>query len=171
MHLTGSGAPDAVNWKPTMAAVTLISGKVKYAAGQPRQTQYGERINVVIARGDGGEDIKLWGNPGDVIAHLRKGEAVQLMHDGKGYKLVATVPTPDNGNGKLPTAPAPESWSEDHRALIFNELKHRAGVLTCCHEEIKKRFLHPRTGELTISEETLQKYAVTLFLDLKELWE
>ena len=157
-----------------MATATLISGKVKYAAGQPRQTQYGERINVVIARLDGGDDIKLWGNPRDAIAHLRKGETVQVMHDGKTYKLLATTPTQEtNGNGKA-TAPvqsaAPTAWNEDHRATVFNELKHRAGVLTCCHEEVRKRFLHPHTGELTISEETLQKYATTLFLDLKELW-
>ncbi|MBW4474748.1 MAG: hypothetical protein KME45_30870 [Stenomitos rutilans HA7619-LM2] len=156
-----------------MATATLISGKVKYAAGHPKQTQYGERINVVISRLDGGEDIKLWGNPGDAIAHLRKGEDVSLLHDGKGYKLVATAPTQPNGNGKAPPSAkpsTPETWSEDHRAMVFDELKRRAGVLTCCHEEMRKRFLHPQTGELMVSEETLQKYAVSLFLDLKELW-
>lgn len=157
-----------------MATATLISGKVKYAAGQPRQTQYGKRINVVIARLDGGDDIKLWGNPGDAIAHLRKGETVQVMHDGKTYKLLATNPNQaQTGNGKTATSTKPnvaEHWGEDHRAAVFDELKHRAGILTSCHEEVRKRFLHPRTGELTISEETLQKYATTLFLDLKELW-
>jgi hypothetical protein len=65
----------------------LLSGAVKYPARSPLDTVNGPRINVVIALGDGSE-AKLWGNPGDAIARLRKGDLVRLMYDGKGYALL-----------------------------------------------------------------------------------
>ncbi len=44
------------------AQVTLVDATVKYAAGTPRDTQRGPRINVVCTLPDGTEQ-KLWGDP------------------------------------------------------------------------------------------------------------
>jgi hypothetical protein len=57
--------------------LNIIQGVVKYAAGPARETKNGPRINVVITL-PSGEDIKLWGDPGDaVLTPLRKGNLVQ----------------------------------------------------------------------------------------------
>jgi hypothetical protein len=45
-------------------ALTLTYGRVKYIPGEPRQTSHGMRINAVITL-PLGEEIKLWGDPGD----------------------------------------------------------------------------------------------------------
>jgi hypothetical protein len=150
-----------------MGTTSLVQGKVKYAPGKPKQTQYGERINAVITLADG-QEVKLWGNPDDAITQLRKGESVTLSHDGKSYKFVGkSLQATEN-----PTEPSPnaERWSDDHRSHIFKELQRRAGVLACCHQEVKKRFTNPQNGELAITEESMQKYVISLYLDLKDLW-
>jgi hypothetical protein len=157
-----------------MATATLISGYVKYPAGQPRDYGRGERINIVVTPNDGQDDIKVWGRPGDAIAQLKRGTTVTLTYDGRSYKLFETSLQATNSNmypkGNATAPPAPSAWSVEQRVKILQELKYRAGVLTACHAEIKQRFEHPETGELTITEETIQKYAVSLYLDLKDLW-
>jgi hypothetical protein len=66
----------------------IINAKVKWPSGKIINTEYGQRINVVLIS-DEGEEIKLWGNPGDQIGQLKKGENVQLLKDEKGkLKLI-----------------------------------------------------------------------------------
>jgi hypothetical protein len=73
--------------------INLYAGKVKFAAGQtPLQTQYGPRINAVVTLEQTGEDIKLWGNPGSAIAHLRKGETISVAQNEKGQWQLASLP-------------------------------------------------------------------------------
>ncbi|MDX2241392.1 MAG: hypothetical protein NW224_11970 [Leptolyngbyaceae cyanobacterium bins.302] len=92
-----------------MKTATLIQGTVKYKAGEPRQTSTGRmRINIVVTPSSGSEDIKVWGNPGDAIAYLQKGQPVTLAHDGKGYTLISTDLATSNGNGHHSEDPAPE---------------------------------------------------------------
>jgi hypothetical protein len=159
-----------------MTTTSLTTGKVKYAAGTPRDYGHGDRINVVVTPTNGGEDIKVWGRPGDAIAQLKKGESVTLSHDGKGYKLVLMNAPALNGaastNSQVSSVRGSQAdcWSEAHRAKVIDELKHRAGILMACHAEVAERFINGQTGERTLSEETIQKYAVSLYLDLKELW-
>ena len=69
------------------ATLTQVQSKVKYAAGAPRETKYGPRINVVVSLPDG-DEAKLWGNPDASIKHLRKGQDVTVAYDGKAWKLV-----------------------------------------------------------------------------------
>ncbi len=62
-------------------SVDLVEAVVKYPARNPIDTQYGERINVVVTTPEG-EQIKLWGKPGEEIANLKKGQKVVLARDG-----------------------------------------------------------------------------------------
>lgn len=110
-------------------AATLITATVKYSAGQPRQTQYGERINAVLTLPDGDEH-KVWGNPGDAtIASLRKGQQVQLLKTPKGYKLVTTSTEPttsaDRPNSSTPPPAPVEPITPDIAEIvaIFRELQ------------------------------------------------
>lgn len=157
-----------------MATATLIPGKVKYAAGQPRQTQYGGPDQC------GDCEAGWWGRHQVMGQAGRRNRAFTKRGNRLGNARWQNLQTACH----QPKPGAKREWQDDNLyetecagALgrrsscgVFDELKHRAGILTSCHEEVRKRFLHPRTGELTISEETLQKYGTTLFLDLKELW-
>jgi len=48
---------------------TLVKGRVKFPAGRVFNTQYGERINIVVELPDK-QEIKLWGKPGDIIGTI-----------------------------------------------------------------------------------------------------
>lgn len=115
-----------------MKTATLIQGKVKYQAGPPRLTRDGrERINVVVSPSSGAEDLKIWGNPGDPIAYLTKGDAVTLAYDGNSYTLISDqatpAPEPEPPPAQAPTqAPAPRNpQSSDVKewVAIFEELR------------------------------------------------
>lgn len=72
-------------------AIRHTQGIVKFAAGKVFNTTYGERINTVVAL-QNGEEIKLWGSPGDsALLSLKKGQAVRLTDAGKGWKLMLSV--------------------------------------------------------------------------------
>ncbi|WP_416667922.1 hypothetical protein [Egbenema bharatensis] len=127
-----------------VATAMLISGKVKYAAGKPRQTIYGDRINVMITLSTG-EDVRLWGNPGDPsLTPLRKGQDVSLMQNGKGYKLVShSDSAPINGSDRPPVAPsmAEPVLPQDQDCLeivtIFRQLR---AALPECREDTVRAF-------------------------------
>lgn len=85
-------------------ALTIHKAKIKYAAGPPRETKYGQRINVLCIL-PSGEEFRLWGNPGDErLIALQKGQQIEVLKDRKGYKLV-----------DLPTdQPAPVQPAQTH---------------------------------------------------------
>lgn len=39
-----------------------------------------------------------------------------------------------------------------------------------CHVQVVSLFTNVETGECILSEETIQKYATTLYLDMKKYW-
>lgn len=75
-------------------------------------------------------------------------------------------PAPPSPSPSLPTA---DRWTDEHRTLIYNELKRRAAILAVCHREIEANFMS-KTGEAQISEAALRNYAIALFNDLKPYW-
>jgi hypothetical protein len=102
-----------------MATVQLVKGMVKFPAREPRDYGYGERINVVVSLADG-EEVKIWGKPGDPIEGLSKGQPVTLAYDGKSYKLADSAPTaPDRSSPGIAadTKRAIASYVEDLAAL------------------------------------------------------
>jgi hypothetical protein len=128
-----------------VATATLISGQVKYAAGKPRQTAYGDRIDVMITLNTG-EDIRLWGNPADPsLTALSKGQDVSLMQNGKGYKLVSNgnfTPVNTNDRPKVePPALAEPVLPQDQDCLeivtIFRQLR---AALPECREDTVRAF-------------------------------
>ena len=44
----------------------VLKGIVKYAAGPPREGQYGPSINILVTL-DEGYDVRVYGKPGDPI--------------------------------------------------------------------------------------------------------
>jgi hypothetical protein len=72
----------------------IINGTVKYAAGPPRDGQYGPSINVLITL-ETGDDIRVYGKPGDYIERLKSREAVKVVEDKGKYKVVEKLDVPD----------------------------------------------------------------------------
>ena len=162
---------------------SIITATVKYPAGKILDTVNGPKINVVLLLADGTEH-KKWGKPDSRLKYLKKGEQVDLIQDGDTYKLAdppykladppSLSPSSSPSRTDVPperlSSPSPSSkWDDTHRAAIYQELKRRAAILTTCHAQIREQFTLP-TGECAVTEATIQTYATTLYLDLKDLW-
>ena len=75
----------------------ITKGKVKYAAGAPREGQYGPSINVLVVFNDG-KEARIYGKPGDPIQNLKTGEIVDVLDDKGKYKyIVAEQPAAPTG--------------------------------------------------------------------------
>jgi hypothetical protein len=143
-----------------MSTATLITARVKYGAGQPRETQYGMRINALLTLPDGTEH-RVWGKPEDrAIASLKKGQQVQLLHDGKGYKLVA-----DNQPAQVKQLVATELTPEQKRAAegIRNEIAEyvtgQANLLKFCWTTAAVKL-----GGIATEEESIRCAAASLYI-------
>ena len=103
----------------------LVTGKVKYQAGNPREGKFGPYVNVLVVL-DGGEEVRVYDNPDGPVADLAKGQAVQLLQDQKNgkfvYKLLQTA-------NQIATQPATQhqsgSQSDGKQALTPEELEEK----------------------------------------------
>jgi hypothetical protein len=140
-------------------ALTLTYGRVKYIPGEPRQTTHGLRINAVITL-PSGEEIKLWGDPGDpMLTALKKGQQVALAQNAKGnWQLVQEQETPQqHQNG---TVQNQQNREPEDREIIAAKIEHRAKVMRYCLIKAKEH-----CGDLVESEESIRVIATTLFLE------
>jgi hypothetical protein len=73
----------------------VTKGKVKYAAGAPREGQYGPSINILVVFNDG-KEARIYGKPGDPIQNLKAGEIIDVLDDKGKYKYIVseTIPAP-----------------------------------------------------------------------------
>jgi hypothetical protein len=142
--------------------LNLTYGRVKYTAGQPKQTSYGMRINVVLTLASG-EEVKLWGDPGDpALTALTKGQQVQLAQNSKGnWQLVhqqqqsQEAPHQDNGNGVIHT-----EWTPDEKRALASSIEERAKLMRLCLEQARKH-----CGDYLESSEDLRAVAIVLFAE------
>ena len=70
----------------------INKAKVKYAAGQPREGQYGPSINVLVVFNDG-KEARIYGKPGDPIQSLKQGDVIDVLDDKGKLKYVQSEPT------------------------------------------------------------------------------
>lgn len=147
-----------------MANITMATGKVKYGCGKPKDFGHGDRVNSVVTL-DNGEDVKLWGKPDDqALVSLRKGQSVNLIYDGKNYKLVNSQPaslTATTAQTAPPQA-APVTNSElskEQKQAIAEYIEGRADLLKYCWTTAKTKL-----GDITTDEASLRCAASTLFI-------
>ena len=106
----------------------LVTGKVKYQAGNPREGKFGPYVNVLVVL-DGGEEVRVYDNPDGPVADLAKGQAVQLLQDQKNgkfvYKLLQTAnqlanqPATQHQNGSQSDGkPTPEKQEAKFEGLL-----------------------------------------------------
>ena len=159
------------------ATVLFPAGKAfpsKVAQGRDRQS-------VKLKLADESE-ISIWFDAGDRrYCSLTRGEVVQVIRNKDKYTVAfpeEDTPTPTTTPAALSSnSPAPEPTipgerlSSADKAKLFQDLCFRAKVLRSCHVQVQTMFTNVDTGEVVIDEETIQKYAVTLYLDLKHYWQ
>jgi len=145
-----------------MANITMATGKVKYPCGKPKDFGHGDRVNSVVTL-DNGEDAKLWGKPDDqALVSLRKGQTVNLIYDGKNYKLVNSQPVNTSQPATTSQTPAPVAKSElskEQKQAIVGYIEGRADLLKFCWTTAKTKL-----ADVTTDEESLRCAASTLFI-------
>lgn len=93
----------------------ITKGKVKYAAGAPREGQYGPSINVLVVFNDG-KEARIYGKPGDPIQNLKAGEIIDVLDDKGKLKYVQSEPTTQMALTAMEDA---DKENSDLAALIF----------------------------------------------------
>ncbi len=144
-----------------MTNITMATGKVKYGCGKPKDFGHGDRVNSVVIL-DNGEEVKLWGKPDDQsLVSLRKGQAVNLIYDGKNYKLVNSQPvaTSQPVNTSQPAPVVNSELSKEQKHAIAEYIEGRADLLKYCWTTAKLKL-----GDITTDEESLRCAASTLFI-------
>lgn len=138
-------------------AITLVTAKVKYTGGKVIETKHGNRINAVVELEDG-QEVKVWGNPGSAIAHLTKGQSVQLVYDGKSHKLVTDQPltTAD----KLQPQPVSTELTPAQKRAWAKEIENSADLLKFCYQTVQSKF----EGVVEAPAE-IRALATTLFIE------
>jgi hypothetical protein len=141
-----------------MPTIQLLKATVKYAALDPKDFGKGPRINVVCTL-PSGEEAKLWGNPDDAIAQLKKGEQISLIYDGKNYKLAS-----ENLPATETTVPQTECHQRPH------DFAARLGQASSQYEQcwqqataLLSRNLNQAPDSLPGSAQLINKIAETLF--------
>ena len=115
-----------------MTTATITAATVKYAASNPKDYGNGPRINVLTTLPNG-EEAKLWGNADDqALLALKKRQSVQLLFDGKGYKLVdtaAATPQQTAPNASAPSKAEIGPYIEQMTALYAACYRRAQGAL------------------------------------------
>ena len=145
-------------------ALTVHTATVKFPAGKTFTAQYGDRVNAVLTLDDG-EEIKLWGNPGDPnLTALKKGQQVAVVQDQKGWKLLNTPPAEvshpaveNNGNGKAITH---TPLSADEKRAIASYIDQIADLYSYCAKVAATKCADPNDPY----EENIRAIATTLFI-------
>ena len=70
----------------------INKAKVKYAAGAPREGQYGPSINILVVFSDG-KEARIYGKPGDPIQSLKQGDVIDVLEEKGKLKYVQSEPT------------------------------------------------------------------------------
>lgn len=129
--------------------------------------------------------LYLYFNQGD-LSTLQSGDVVMVEYQKNKWRISKTqtpelisklkfrAPVPSHPTQPLDTArvatPSATRWDKEHRSIVHEELQRRARIIATCHKEIAAQFSDP-SGNLLIDESTIQRYARTLYLDLRSLWQ
>jgi len=147
-------------------ALTVQTATVKFPAGKTFTTQYGDRVNAVLVIPATGEEVKLWGNPGDpALTALKKGQQVAIAQDQKGWKLLNTPlsevshPAAENANGNGKTI-AHTPLSADEKRAIASYIDQIADLYSYCAKVAATKCADPNDPY----EENIRAIATTLFI-------
>jgi hypothetical protein len=143
--------------------IQILTGKVKYTAGQPKDYGHGLRVNIVLTLEDGTEE-KLWSFADDhAILSLKKGETVRVVRDSRGLKLVESQDesvSANENNADQIQAETHTEWTPEQKRAIASRIEERAKLMKYCLTQAREH-----CGEYLESSEDLRAIATTLFLE------
>jgi hypothetical protein len=147
----------------------MIQAIVKFAAGNPRDTKRGPRINAVVTLPDGSEQT-IWDAPGGIVSSWKKGQAVTLEQNGQYYNPVKGDATQGTTQPQAQSAPALTRVDLDNEEAR-EHLYKRAAAFTDVYRSIYERL---RTGDTDdpldiaqpVNPEDLSSAAATIFIQL-----
>ena len=99
--------------------MTISKAKVKYAAGQPREGQYGPSINILVVFNDG-KEARIYGKPGDAIQSLKQGDMIDVLDDKGKLKYVQSEPTAEMAVASMKEQEATNAEKPDLAKMVFD---------------------------------------------------
>ena len=99
--------------------MTISKAKVKYAAGQPREGQYGPSINILVVFNDG-KEARIYGKPGDAIQSLKAGDMIDVLDDKGKLKYVQSEPTAEMAIASMKEQEATNAEKPDLAKMVFD---------------------------------------------------
>ncbi len=97
----------------------INKAKVKYAAGQPREGQYGPSINILVVFPDG-KEARIYGKPGDAIQSLKQGDVIDVLEDKGKLKYVQSEPTSEMAVASMKEHDATNAEKPDLAKMVFD---------------------------------------------------
>ena len=97
----------------------INKAKVKYAAGQPREGQYGPSINILVVFNDG-KEARIYGKPGDPIQSLKQGDVIDVLDDKGKLKYVQSEPTIEMAIASMKEHEATNAEKPDLAKMVFD---------------------------------------------------
>jgi len=98
--------------------MTFSKAKVKYAAGQPREGQYGPSINILVVFNDG-KEARIYGKPGDPIQSLKQGDVIDVLDDKGKLKYVQSEPTTEMAIASMKEQEATNAEKPDLAKMVW----------------------------------------------------
>lgn len=98
--------------------MTINKAKVKYAAGQPREGQYGPSINILVVFNDG-KEARIYGKPGDPIQSLKQGDVIDVLDDKGKLKYVQSEPTTEMAIASMKEHEATNAEKPDLAKMVW----------------------------------------------------
>lgn len=96
----------------------INKAKVKYAAGQPREGQYGPSINILVVFNDG-KEARIYGKPGDPIQFLKQGDVIDVLDDKGKLKYVQSEPTTEMAVASMKEHEATNAEKPDLAKMVW----------------------------------------------------
>ncbi len=144
----------------------MIEAKVKFAAGAPKDTKNGPRINALVTLPNGTEE-RIWDKPGGPVSTWQKGQTVYLEQSGQYYNVAKEQPA-----AQAPSAPKPgaASFPVTDQPATLDALLPKANLYADLYREILRRLESgdpdDPTDVLVIPEELRGQAAATIFISL-----
>ena len=162
----------------------MTTATVKFAAGEPRDTKNGPRINAVLTIDETGEEVRIWGKPGEQpVASWTKNQKVQLEKNGQYWNPAKGATAAPQQAAPAQSAPQAQASAGFHmrleaKALDDEATQHalnvRAAFLADLYSSIYYRLSQGADSSLPfddgkIKPEDLHAAAATVFIQVSKI--
>jgi hypothetical protein len=152
--------------------MSTIQATVKYAAGQPKDTQRGPRINAVVILADGREE-RIWDSPGGIVSTWQKNQVVTLEQKGQYLNPVAgatpaapTAPANAAPQVQAPAQPTRDILNPEYEAELHSKAIPMIGIYRAIYAQLGEDPILPFEGVPAVAQEDRAAATATIFIQL-----